>query len=189
MSEVEIVILKNLLKEVTKKYDELIKLKEMELEEILKEAKKDPLTDLFNRRVLDEIKPYLLKKARSHNKKVGVIFLDLDKFKEINDRYGHKKGDEILEKVANVLKNIFRKDDLLIRYGGDEFVVFSFIEDKTALINLVERAKNYLQKVDISFSYGVSIYPDDGNDVDDLLSIADKLMYKNKNGRKFVIKD
>lgn len=181
MYEVEIVILKNLLKEVTKKYDELIRLKEMELEEILKEAKKDPLTDLFNRRVLEEIKPYLLKKAKSHNKKVGVIFLDLDKFKEINDKYGHKKGDEVLEKVANVLKNIFRKDDLLIRYGGDEFVVFSFIEDKEILINLLNRAKYSLQKADISFSYGIAIYPDDANNVDELLNIADKLMYKNKN--------
>jgi diguanylate cyclase (GGDEF)-like protein len=133
----------------------------LEYEELCERASNDPLTGLANRRVFDERIQQMIDSARRHRMPLSMISMDLDKFKDINDNLGHQAGDEVLKTVAKMLKNAVRSTDLLVRMGGDEFlVVLDNTSQKSARI-LAERLCTAVDALNIwandSTKLGVSI--------------------------------
>lgn len=155
------------------------------------EASHDPLTGVANRRLFYDRLQQAIRHARRYNRKVGLLFLDLDRFKEINDTHGHHVGDAVLTEVARRLGRSVRESDSIARLGGDEFVVLldnvSGREDcLAAAINiermLAEDSSFYGLAVDISASIGQALFPDDGDNEDALIHAADAAMYRIKSG-------
>jgi diguanylate cyclase (GGDEF)-like protein len=149
----------------------------------------DPLTGLINRTYLKEQLDILMNLANRNNKKLALVFIDIDNFKYINDSFGHDVGDMLLIEVSNRLKNTVRKSDLVCRIGGDEFVlILNNINDKEYVSKILDKVKEILQKpiyakdkkLDITFSAGIAIYPDDAENKEDLLKFADIAMYESK---------
>lgn len=189
--KIQIQLLKNLLEKITNEYDELIKEQEHELNEIKLESNKDSLTGLYNRKFLyNYIKKMWIEENRRENFSFALIFIDLDNFKPINDNLGHEEGDKVLKEVANILKENFRKDDFIIRFGGDEFIILINLQNnntssiKKIINSLRKRVEEKLNKYNLSFSYGIAIYPKDGKNLSTLLTKADKEMYEEKKKRK-----
>jgi len=166
-------------------------------EQLYHQANYDYLTNLPNRLMFEDRLKHALKTAQRKESKVGLLFLDLDNFKEINDSLGHKIGDEVLKVVAKQIQSVIRKGDTLSRLGGDEFVVIA--EDLKNSQDAAVLAENILESfvkptvinselsLYISFSIGISIYPDDGNSSHDLLKNADAAMYKAKQEGKNLV--
>ncbi len=166
------------------------------------QASHDGLTDLPNRILLyDRIKQGIAFAARDKNK-IGVLFLDIDRFKLINDSLGHGAGDKLLIEVAMRLKSSLREGDTLARLGGDEFVMVVLDIKKDEYIFTIARKLIELFKepfkiadrtLDISTSIGISVYPNDGEKAEDLLRNADLAMYRAKdegmNRFQFYMKD
>jgi diguanylate cyclase (GGDEF)-like protein len=142
-------------------------------------AIEDELTGLYNRRYFE----FLLEKFRDSDKEIGIIFIDVNKFKELNDTYGHLFGDKVLYEVAKRIKSSIREIDHAFRYGGDEFVVMSFISAQDLKV-IAKRLKNILNfeinNIKIKTSIGWAHYPNDSTDLYEVVEIADKMMYKNK---------
>lgn len=149
----------------------------------------DGLTSLPNRFLFKEYLDLALRNAQRHDKKFAVLFLDLDKFKEINDTLGHDAGDLVLREMARRLRGCLRHNDKIARMGGDEFYVL--IEDLAEGADAAEVAQKLLDAAmrpiqigshvcRLSVSIGISIYPNDGIDGQTLLSNADKAMYRAK---------
>ena len=162
----------------------------------------DPLTGLINRTFFKEQLQILMELATRHNKKLALVFIDLDNFKMINDSFGHEAGDELLIEVANRLKKSVRKSDVIARIGGDEFVlILNDIVDRDDVKKVLEKIKDNFKppvilkkhKVEISFSAGVAIFPDDADSIEKLLQYADIAMYeskrKGKNRYSFISKN
>lgn len=157
----------------------------------------DPLTQLPNRRLLLDRIPLHIARAKRDQRRLALLFIDLDKFKPINDQFGHKSGDRVLQEVAMRLKSLLRESDTAARIGGDEFVVM--LPDITSSQNAlqvadkirVELQRPYVgeqgQTHHISASIGVTIYPDNSENEQDLLRQADDAMYAaKKRGRNGV---
>lgn len=154
---------------------------------------REPLTGLFNRRYLDETLPRELSRAKREGFPLVIVMLDLDRFKSINDTYGHAGGDEVLKSLSVVLTKGARESDIICRYGGEEFVIaLPRMSLKQAHGKVegwrTEFAETVVQHGDLSinvtFSGGIAIFPDHGADVDTLLACADVAMYRSKtNGR------
>ncbi|WOE70726.1 GGDEF domain-containing protein [Hydrogenimonas thermophila] len=189
-AEIQVKLLENLLDEITKRYDSFIKEQNEKIEDTLEKATKDPLTHLYNREFLSEYAEKVLKENRRKGESIALIFLDLDNFKPVNDNYGHEEGDKVLKNVAEMLKNSFRDQDIVVRYGGDEFIVFAQLnrvqvyELNEVLKSLQNRIEDNFQKYGISISYGISIYPLEANNLEVLIYIADKKMYEQKKRKK-----
>ncbi|MBD0308531.1 MAG: EAL domain-containing protein, partial [Microcoleus sp. T1-bin1] len=159
-------------------------------EEILRyQAVYDQLTGLPNRLLFNERLLASLKKAKKTKKMLAVMFLDLDKFKKINDTLGHAAGDRLLEGFAGRISETLRSTDTVARWGGDEFTILlpdiSCLEDavKTAqriLNNLKPAFKLEKQAFHISSSIGIAVYPDDGEDAETLVQNADAALYRAK---------
>jgi len=148
----------------------------------------DHLTGLYNRRQLD---CYLQERIRHGNKKrfLAGIMLDLNSFKEINDRWGHSTGDKALIDAAKILTMSFGKDDMICRYGGDEFIIIIEIKEKADLIKAVDRIKANAEQFNetktapytIKFSVGYEIYDfNSGMHFEQFLKCIDNLMYQDK---------
>ena len=176
-------------------YEEIqkdLKLKELEIErqaDVIKFiAHNDPLTGLNNKVSLVNKLEDVISNANINDYKVGIIFLDLDKFKKINDVYGHDIGDILLQKVADKLKECARKEDTIARISGDEFVIIENKMTDVSNTNLIEKITMSMKKpffiknkdIHITFSMGRSILGKDGNDVDTLLKNAETAMYISK---------
>lgn len=149
----------------------------------------DTLTGLPNRTLFQERFEHSLEKAKGADHSLALFFIDLDRFKEINDTKGHSVGDTVLEIIAKRLNHVIRDKDILARLGGDEFVIFTENEDTGTAEDILERIQNAFSKPlkignethQISASVGVSIYPNDGLDSGSLLRNADIAMYQAKN--------
>ncbi len=157
------------------------------------QANHDQLTGLANRKLFKEKLNSLKLSAEKNGSKLAIMFLDIDDFKEINDNYGHSTGDKILEDIAGRLKEIFRTEDIISRLGGDEFTVaLGGIVSKKDIIKiadkLIERFKEPLivdnREFFISVSMGISIYPEDDRQLEELIKKADDAMYKAKKEEK-----
>lgn len=146
---------------------------------------KDELTGLLSRQYLNAIGQRILSQGEQ-SKKIAILFMDLDGFKEINDSFGHDVGDEALKEVARRLLHSLRQTDLCFRWGGDEFIVISpgFAEKIHAgllarrIIKILSEpfvAKGHQLKVGVSI--GIAVYPDDGDNIHGLLKKADTAMY------------
>lgn len=163
----------------------------MEKEKIIKKlAYYDNLTGVANRTLFYEIAEKFLNNAKRKNNLLGLMFIDVDKFKSINDTYGHEAGDRILVQVANILKEATRKNDIVARHGGDEFLILlpdvKSFKNFEIIISRIMSNKNKTidyngNQIDLSFSIGASVYPYDGNSIDQLITAADKAMYAEKN--------
>jgi diguanylate cyclase (GGDEF)-like protein len=155
------------------------------------EATHDPLTGLANRRLFYDRLQQAIRHAHRYGGKVGILYVDLDRFKEINDQHGHHVGDAVLTEVAKRLTTNIRDSDTVARLGGDEFVVLlegvQGRDEYLAAANKIEQALNadssfYGFDVEISASIGQALYPDDGADEDTLIRTADAAMYRVKSG-------
>ncbi len=155
------------------------------------EVFKDQLTEIYNRKKLDDI----LDQLNSSTDKYAILYLDLDKFKEINDVHGHEVGDRLLVYFTKRIKQIIREQDLFIRIGGDEFIIIvKDTADTNEIINLVSRLEwSVLPKfkideitLELETSIGYGIYPNDGDTFDKVLLVADEMMYKDKKNRQAV---
>lgn len=111
----------------------------LQYEDLFERASNDPLTGLYNRRVFEDRIHGMMESARRYDRALTMVAMDLDRFKQINDRLGHLAGDEALKSVANVLKNGVRSTDLLVRMGGDEFLAILDDTDKENARCLAER--------------------------------------------------
>ncbi|WP_263772304.1 EAL domain-containing protein [Propionivibrio soli] len=153
-------------------------------------AHHDTLTDLPNRALCLDRLNMAIQQADRNNKRVGVLFIDLDRFKNINDSLGHHIGDGLLRSVARRLLDAVRAGDTVSRHGGDEFVViFNGVKDVDEVRHIVERRLippiRRPHDVDgaelcVSCSVGIALYPEDGRDVDTLMRNADAAMYQAK---------
>jgi diguanylate cyclase (GGDEF)-like protein len=157
-------------------------------------ALRDTLTGLYNRRYLQQILEYEVNRARRYNQPLSVLFIDLDHFKQINDKHGHAMGDKILRQVAGRLSQLFRTTDVLGRYAGDEFVAVLPSTPTSGVEILAERVVAALrdfefmvrgQSVRASVSIGYHTFTgEDGVGAATLIDRADKAMYTAKsNGR------
>jgi len=150
----------------------------------------DTLTKLPNRLLFEEHCDQALIRARRKSTKLAVLFLDLNRFKQINDEFGHAIGDQLLLLVASRLNDGVREMDLVARLAGDEFIIL--MEEFTHLHDIEAVAKNLLKELSLPFdiqgyniqlsgSVGISLFPENGNSKEDLMKSADAAMYKAKN--------
>ncbi|MCF7927232.1 MAG: sensor domain-containing diguanylate cyclase, partial [Candidatus Izimaplasma sp.] len=120
-------------------------------ERIKKIAKRDPLTNTFNRNYGMQLSEELLQKARDLKGDLSILMFDIDKFKDINDTHGHQAGDYILKRLVDVIQNLIRKDDLMFRYGGDEFVVSFYGMNEDVLKNKVKLIQQKVKEFKFKF--------------------------------------
>ena len=146
----------------------------------------DGLTGVFNHRYFQEQLEVELSRAQRYDLHFSIIIVDLDNFKDVNDTYGHLKGDEVLRKVALFIKKIVRESDIVARYGGDEFVVLLPETTKEGALIVGERirkgihSKKIADEFTIYASVGLATYPNDGVYGRDLVKCADNALYKAK---------
>lgn len=154
-------------------------------------AMRDQLTSLYNRHYLDAVLPGLVEETQIRKRPLALMVIDIDHFKEINDTYGHKTGDQVLELVAGAMQRFFRSDDVLVRMGGEEFVV---ILPNVPLEQAHERAEQLRCNIEsllpcgipVTVSLGVTVLAKNER-YEDLFSRADAAMYRSKaNGRNQV---
>ena len=155
-------------------------------------ATHDPLTNLPNRTLFDDRLAQAIADAKRENSLVAVLFLDLDDFKNINDAFGHDKGDYTLVQIANNLKKTIREQDTIARIGGDEFLILINLSDAIVKVKaltqigqkITESITSPLKIQDHEFELGISIgagiYPSDVDNLSELIKLADKAMYYSK---------
>ena len=160
-------------------------------------ASRDPLTELINRRVLEQILKRECDRAVRYSTPLTVAFLDVDDFKMVNDRYGHKAGDDVLKYVATHLLRMTRGSDVVARFAGDEFIIILPITPFGEASDLVNRLKTFFVNhpydfegvpIQVSVSFGLSCIEDGIDDAISLLKKADAMLYeakKNKGKRHF----
>lgn len=183
--------LKNIIKEIELEYEQAKASEAISMYHALH----DSLTGLPNRTLFNDRLNNTLQMAERSGERFAVMFLDLDGFKEINDRMGHAAGDLILQSIANRLKLLLRSSDTLARLGGDEFLLlFPSVKSLEDVSTIAAKIKNDFtqayqvldNEVYLSACMGISIYPEDGKDAQTLIRNADTAMYsaksKGKNG-------
>lgn len=158
-------------------------------------ARRDPLTQTYNRRSMEEFFPRIAENCRSLNKNISAVMLDVDRFKQFNDNYGHQTGDELLKKLAQIAQTHIRENDILVRYGGEEFFVIMPNCDPYQAGEVAERIRSALennmdQDHKITASFGISTYGFHGAQLGgteilkQLIDEADQALYHaKKNGR------
>ena len=148
----------------------------------------DPLTEIYNRRSLDDMATRFISHARRLSKPLTFMLIDVDRFKEVNTRFGHLTGDVVLAEIAALLKNSVRGSDAVVRYGGDEFLVILADTSRNAASRVVERLKAYLgdwnkaghlDRFEVNLSIGFAEWSE-GQTLDDVLDVADREMYASK---------
>ena len=177
--------------------EEMVRVRTAELEEsrarLAHEAQHDHLTGLPNRILLEERLERAVAAATRYGRRLAVLFLDLDGFKDVNDAFGHNAGDEVLREVAQRLRTTLRSSDTAARLGGDEFVVLmpdvlrpdGAEEVAKALLGAIARPYDVRGgTLTLSVSIGVSVFPDDAREAKTLQQHADAAMYRAKRGGK-----
>lgn len=166
-------------------------------EELYKKANRDPLTQLYNKNYFNEIIPREMDRVKRYKATQCLFIIDIDKFKSINDTYGHIYGDYILTEISNIFMESCRSTDYVFRYGGDEFIILSINSccdiSSDTLVNriqtkLVEWNKNCIENINLTISIGYSLI-DGCSDIKDVIRTADKMMYLNKFNNKKLISE
>ena len=156
----------------------------------------DPLTGLTNRRYFIDLLGRLIEEEKSGESRLAVLYIDIDNFKEINDSLGHDTGDELLKQFANRMKENVRKNDILCRMGGDEFLVLlSDIKEENCIGEIAERLYGAFQRpykikgqeIVVTSSIGIAIYPESATDSRSLILHADQALYKAKEKRNRMV--
>ncbi len=152
------------------------------------EVHKDALTGLFNRAYLEKQLISAIRDFEYFKIPFGVLFLDIDHFKKVNDTYGHTTGDEVLKMLSHTLKHNLRDSDVVARWGGEEFIVLIKNVDKFALANIAEKLRNLIERsmikledkyLSVTVSIGATLYRSEDTD-QSLLSRADQALYTSK---------
>jgi diguanylate cyclase (GGDEF)-like protein len=159
-------------------------------EQLRDQAVRDPLTGLYNRRFLDETSLARIQLARRQGTSIAIVLIDIDHFKQINDLYGHGRGDEVLQAFATLLHDRMRRSDIVCRFGGEEFVLLVDNPEPEALLDLLARTMRQFRSMrfgvgddltdDCTFSAGVAWLEVDGADFETLVRVADLRMYRAK---------
>ncbi len=167
-------------------------------EKLRSQSIRDPLTNLYNRRYLEETLDRELKRAARYSRPLGILMLDIDHFKEYNDRYGHEAGDIVLYELGKFFQSQIRAEDIACRYGGEEFIL---VLTESNLLDSMQRAEliregacrialHYRGKIlePIRISGGVASFPEHGLVIPDLIRAADQALYGAKRqGRDRII--
>ncbi len=163
----------------------------LRLRETLKnQSIRDPQTGLFNRRYMEDSLDRELNRAERSGKPLVVAMLDLDHFKNLNDRFGHSAGDAVLQEWSNILKSKFRGSDIVCRYGGEEFVIILPEIAPDAAHQRLDQLREDLRRMivrqdgqsieSVTVSIGIAYYPVHGRTMLDLLHVADQALYRAK---------
>jgi diguanylate cyclase (GGDEF)-like protein len=165
---------------------ERVELLQEQLQEL---AVRDPLTELYNRRYLQEALELEFAHPERSSMPMAILMLDSDHLKDINDKYGHKAGDDFLVHISNVIRESVRAGDIACRYGGDEFVVVLSNVSENIAIRRAEKLRKTVaahhilhrnKNVNISVSIGIAMFPAHGSNVEELLQKADQALYEAK---------
>ncbi len=159
--------------------------------QLLHLAERDPLTNLFNRRRFHEELERMLADGRRHGEEVGLLAIDLDEFKPVNDSYGHQAGDEVLVGLAGAVASVVRRNEMFFRMGGDEFAILVSAADPQGLAELARRVCACIAGLNFSFgrgqgtatvtaSIGIALSTRHGEDGERLIGAADRGMYRAK---------
>lgn len=150
----------------------------------------DDLTHLYNLRYLDRVLEVEMKRSRRYKGLLSLIFIDLDFFKEVNDTHGHLMGSQVLVELAGILVENLRAVDVIVRYGGDEFVVLLPNTNLKKAGRVAERLRRAIREykflnkeglsLQITASFGIASYPEHANNRTDLIHLADRAMYASK---------
>jgi diguanylate cyclase (GGDEF)-like protein len=159
-----------------------------ELKTLQLNAVTDPLTGLYNRRLFGESFEKELNRARRYGLPLGLVILDLHRFKEVNDQHGHPRGDEVLRVAATTLKRALRTSDSAFRIGGDEFALLLPQTDAEQALALSRRVETVFAEmlrplqlaVGVSMDHGVATFPQDGEQAEQLIRVADERLYRLK---------
>ncbi len=149
-------------------------------------ASTDPLTELLNRRAFEAAFDSELERARRGSRRLALVVADLDHFKDVNDRLGHSRGDEVLVRTSGVLETGKRRIDTLARIGGEEFALLMPDSTESEALVATERLRNLVREalaaedVAVTMSFGIANYPDQGQTADELLHAADRALYAAK---------
>jgi diguanylate cyclase (GGDEF)-like protein len=161
--------------------------------DLLRRSEFDLLTDIYNRFSLQKHLDALIEEARASAGIFGMIYVDLDEFKQVNDQHGHHVGDLYLREVAQRMKQQLRARDLMARLGGDEFVVLlPTVRNRASVDEVLRRLEHCFDEPFVleghtlqgAASFGIALYPEDGTTADGLLNAADAAMYAVKNGKR-----
>lgn len=161
------------------------------LRESLKEKSiRDPLTHLYNRRFLEESLNREIFRARRSGQLIAVMMLDIDHFKQFNDLYGHDAGDIVLQKIAKILESSMRREDIVCRYGGEEFAIIMPLNSSEVAVSRAELILDRVRQLEIHYkervfqnltiSIGLAFYPDDATSAEELLQVADQALLEAK---------
>lgn len=149
-------------------------------------SEKDDLTQVYTRRYALDTLFRLLLKMGQNRKELSLFIVDVDKFKQINDTYGHNMGDKVLINIARLLKKCTRNTDYVARWGGDEFLIIAPDTNENVIVQICNMIEEQLKEIsleihlELTLSVGVSKYPTDAVDIDSLICVADQSMYSEK---------
>lgn len=153
----------------------------------------DSLTGAYNRNTMNELLEYELERIERKNKSLSILYIDIDDFKSVNDKYGHEKGDYVLKKVVDLMMQKLRKSDRLGRWGGEEFLVMLPETDEEEAVLVAEKLREVISMGDykisreVTCSFGVATHIDEEN-LDSMIARADRYLYKaKKEGKNRVV--
>ncbi|WP_373070742.1 diguanylate cyclase [Sulfurimonas sp.] len=163
-------------------------------DKLVEQANRDPLTNLYNRRYLYDVASNLLTISKREKTDIGIIMLDIDNFKQINDTHGHAVGDEVIKSLSNILTTHTRESDIIARFGGEEFIVLLPHTDSKGATNIASKLRAIVEneivtidknlKIKFTISLGVDNVLKDDKNIDSALNRADKALYKAKENGK-----
>jgi diguanylate cyclase (GGDEF)-like protein len=159
-----------------------------ELKKLQLNAVTDPLTGLYNRRLFSETFEKEMNRAKRYGSPLGLVILDLHRFKEVNDKHGHPRGDDVLRAAAATLRKALRTSDFAFRIGGDEFALLLPQTDAAQALGLSRRIESVFAdavlplqlSISVTMDHGVATYPPDGEQPDQLFHVADDRLYRLK---------
>jgi diguanylate cyclase (GGDEF)-like protein len=160
--------------------------------ELEERSRTDTLTGLHNARWWQEIAPMEAARSRRSGAEIGLLLIDLDHFKQVNDTAGHPVGDRVLRQVASALRSAVRAGDAVIRFGGEEFLIMLPDSGQDGALRVAENVREQLARLTpaapglprTTASIGVALYPRHGDSLDDVVQVADAAMYRAKGGSR-----
>lgn len=161
--------------------------------QLLSKLMQDPLTKLYNRAFFTDNIQNILQKHIDKNLQSGILFFDIDFFKQVNDTYGHDMGDVVLKNVANVVRKYIREDDIAIRWGGEEFIVITAVKSQSALEHIAEHLRQEIEKSyvkdapQVTCSFGCQMHTDHQDIMTTLKQADEKLYLAKTSGRNKVV--
>jgi diguanylate cyclase (GGDEF)-like protein len=156
---------------------------------LVRQARHDALTGVFNRHYFNELIAQEVLRSSRYDHPIGLLMIDVDRFKEINDRYGHQTGDMVLKEIASTLRETVRATDMIVRYGGDEFLVMlteTGEDAERAAIRIRDAVRSNeklraISRFDVTVSVGsIFWHPGDDYPIEEALAKADERMYEDK---------